>query len=194
MGRVVQNLDVDRLGLRGGGGLLAGAGVTEVARVRAAGHLESDAVSGCEPMADRPELEGDGEGAIGDERAWERDGNLYSGPHWPERIPEGELAAVLLMQSHGGHWRGQPAEIAVPTFSHGVPAPGPDIEHPYEPFALALLIGWMKLALADEHQAALLAPPLIDVIGRVPKPRIPRDLGITWPLEPSEPHIRPRRR
>ena len=90
---------------------------------------------------------------------------------WPERIPEGELAAVLLIQSHGGHWRGQPAEIAVPTFSHGVPAPGPDIEHPYEPLALALLIGWMKLALADQHQAALLAPPLIDVIGRVPKPR-----------------------
>ena len=101
---------------------------------------------------------------------------------------------MLLIQSHGGHWRGQPAEIAVPTFSHGVPAPGPDIEHPYEPLALALLIGWMKLALADQHQAALLAPPLIDVIGRVPKPRIPRDLGITWPLEPSEPHIPPRHR
>jgi len=128
------------------------------------------------------------------ERAWKRDGNRYSVRTWPERIPEGELAAVLLMQSHGGHWRGQPAEIAVPTFAHGVPAPGPEIEQPYEPFALALLIGWMKLALADEHQAALLAPPLIDVTGRVPKPRIPRDLGITWPLEPSEPHIRPRRR
>ena len=98
-------------------------------------------------------------------------------PHWPERIPEGEPAAVLLMQSHGGHRREQPAEIAAPTFAHGVPAPGPDIEQPDEPFALALLIGWMKLALADEHQAALLAPPLIDVIGRVPKPRTPRDLS-----------------
>lgn len=54
VGGVVQNLDVDWLGLRGGGGLLAGAGVTEVARVRAGGHLESDAVSGCEPMADWP--------------------------------------------------------------------------------------------------------------------------------------------
>ena len=52
----------------------------------------------------------------------------------------------------------------------------------------------MKLALADERHAALLAPPLIDVIGRVPKPRSLRDLGIYWPLEPSEPHIRPRRR
>jgi hypothetical protein len=52
----------------------------------------------------------------------------------------------------------------------------------------------MKLALADERQAALLAPPLIAVIGRVLTPRIPRDLGINWPLEPSEPHIRPRRR
>ena len=104
------------------------------------------------------------------ERAWKRDGNRYSVRTWPERIPEGEPAAMLLMQSHGGHWRGQPAEIAVPTFAHGVPAPGPDIEQPYEPFALALLIGWIKLALADEHQAALLAPPLIDMIGRVPKP------------------------
>jgi hypothetical protein len=64
------------------------------------------------------------------ERAWKRDGDRYSGRTWPERIPEGELAAVLLMQSHGGHWRGQPAEIAVPTFAHGVPTRGHDIEQP----------------------------------------------------------------
>jgi hypothetical protein len=68
------------------------------------------------------------------------------------------------------------------------------IEHPYEPLALALLAGWMKLALADERHAALLAPPLIDVIGRVPKPRIPRVPGINWPLEPRQAHTRPRRR
>ena len=50
-------------------------------------------------------------------------------------------------------------------------------------------------AYADHRQvAALPAPALIDVIGRVPKPRIPRDLGINWPLEPSEAHTRPRRR
>jgi len=128
------------------------------------------------------------------ERAWKRDGNRYSVRTWPARIMEGELAAVLLMQSHGGHQRGQSAEIAVPAFAHGIPARGHDVEQPYEPLALALLVGWMKLALADEHQAALLAPPLIDLIGRVPKPRIPRDLGINWPLELSEPHIRPRRR
>ena len=128
------------------------------------------------------------------ERAWKRDGNRYSVHSWPERIAEGELAAVLLMQSHGGHRRGQSAEIAVPGFAHGFPARGHDVEHPYEPLALALLVSWIKLALADERHAALLAPPLIDLIGRVPKPRIPRDLGINWPLEPSEPHIRPRRR
>jgi hypothetical protein len=128
------------------------------------------------------------------ERAWKRDGNRHSVRTWPLRIGGDELAAVLLMQSHGGHRRGEPAEIAIPTFAHGVPSGGHDIEHPYEPLALALLVSWIKLALADERNAALLAPPLIDLIGRVPKPRIPRDLGINWPLEPSEPHIRPRRR
>jgi hypothetical protein len=128
------------------------------------------------------------------ERAWKRDGNRYSVHTWPDRITEGELAAVLLMQSHGGHWRGQPAEIAVPTFAHRVPARGHDIERPYEPLALALLVGWIKLALADQRHAALLAPPLINLVGRVPKPRIPCDLGINWPLEPSRSHVRPRRR
>jgi hypothetical protein len=98
------------------------------------------------------------------------------------------------MQSHGGARPGQPAEVAVPTFAHGLPARGNDIGQPYEPLTLALLVGWIKLALADERHAALLAPPRIDLIGRVPKPRVPRDLGIDWPLEPSEPHLRPRRR
>lgn len=128
------------------------------------------------------------------ERAWKRDGNRYSTQTWPARIAEGELAAVLLMQSHGGHWRRQPAEIAVPSFARGFPARGDDIEHPFEPLALALIIRRMNLAVADERHTALLAPPLIDLIGRVPKPRTPRDLGIHWTLEPSEPHIRPRRR
>jgi hypothetical protein len=128
------------------------------------------------------------------ERAWKRDGNRYSTQTWPATIAEGELAAVLLMQSHGGHWRGQPAEIAVPSFARGVPARGHDIEYPYDQLALALIMRWMNLAVADERHTALLAPPLIDLIGRVPKPRTPRDLGIHWPLEPSEPHLRPRRR
>jgi len=128
------------------------------------------------------------------ERAWKRDGDRYSVQTWLHGIADGELAAVLLMQSHGGHWRGQPAEIAVPSFAHGFPARGHDIEQPYEQLALALLMGWMNLAVADERNTALLAPPLIDLIGRVPKPRTPRDLGIHWPLEPSEPHVRPPRR
>ena len=54
------------------------------------------------------------------ERAWKRDGNRYSVRTWPERITEGELAAVLLMQSHSGQSREQPAEIAVPTFARGL--------------------------------------------------------------------------
>jgi hypothetical protein len=94
------------------------------------------------------------------DRAWKRDGNTYSVHSWPERIAEGELAAVLLMQSHGGHRRGQPAELAAPGFAHGFPARGHDVEHPYEPLALALLVSPIKLALADERHAALLAPPL----------------------------------
>ena len=113
---------------------------------------------------------------------------------WPPRIGDGELAAALLMKSHGGSRPGQAAEISVPTFAHGLPARGNDIEQPYEPLALALLVSWIRLALADEQHARLLALSLIDLIGRVPKPRMPRDLGITWPLEPSEPHIHPRRR
>ena len=63
------------------------------------------------------------------ERAWERDGNRYSVRTWPERITEGELAAVLLMQSHSGHPRGQPAEIVAPA-SRASFRPGSDIEHP----------------------------------------------------------------
>lgn len=102
------------------------------------------------------------------ERAWKRDGNRHSVRTWPLRIGGDELAAALLMQSHGGHRRGEPAEIAIPTFAHGVPSGGHDIEHPYEPLTLALLVGWIKLALADEHHAALLAHPLIDVIARCP--------------------------
>ena len=85
------------------------------------------------------------------ERAWKRDGNRYSVHTWPERIAEGELAAVLVMQSHSGHWKGQPAEIAVPSFARGFPARGRDIEHPYEQLAVALLMGWLNLAMADQR-------------------------------------------
>jgi hypothetical protein len=99
------------------------------------------------------------------ERAWKRDGNRHSVRAWPLRIGEDELAAVLLMQCHGGHRRGEPAEIAILTFAYGVPSRVHHIEQPYEPLALALLVSWIKLALADEQHAALLAPPLIDLIG-----------------------------
>jgi hypothetical protein len=44
-----------------------------------------------------------------------------------------------------------------------------------------------------EH-AVLLAPPLVDLLGGRPRPRIPHELGITWLLQPSQPHIKPSRR
>jgi hypothetical protein len=147
-----------------------------------------------EDPADRRGLRRDSTTRLGARRAWNRDGNRHSTQTWPARIAEGELAAALLMESHSGHWKGQPAEIAAPSFAHGFPARGREIERPYEQLALALLTLWMNLAVADGPDTALLAPPLIDLIGRVPKPRTPRDLGIHWPLEPSKPHIRPRRR
>ena len=42
------------------------------------------------------------------ERAWKRDGNRFTVRTWPPRIGDGELAAALLMQSHGGSRPGQP--------------------------------------------------------------------------------------
>jgi len=130
------------------------------------------------------------------ERAWRADGGEWSTRHWPDRLIPGELAAILLPQSHGGHYRGQPAEIATPVFSRSLPVTGRDVDELYDPLVLGLLAGWMRLALNDAGRAhgALLAAPLVDLIGRSPRPRVPRELGIDWPLPPSEPHIRPARR
>jgi hypothetical protein len=63
---------------------------------------------------------------------------------------------------------------------------------------LALMFRWASFVVDDTNgaprsQAALLAPPLVDLIGSRPLPRVPCDLGLSWPLEPSEPHIRPSR-
>jgi hypothetical protein len=61
------------------------------------------------------------------------------------------------------------------------------------------MLQWASFA-ADEtngshrFDGALLAPPLVDLIGRRPSPHVPCDLGLSWSLEPSEPHIRPARR
>jgi hypothetical protein len=87
----------------------------------------------------------------------------------------------------------------MPAFTCGTPKTGRDIEHAYEIHALALLLRWASFAAdetnkADRCHAALLAPPLIDLIGRRPQPRVPCTLGLSWPLEPSAPHIRPARR
>lgn len=130
------------------------------------------------------------------ERAWRADGGKWSTRHWPNRLVSGELAAALLPQSHGGHYRGQPAEIPTPIFSHSLPVKGGDVEELYDPLVLGLLAGWMRLALNDAGRAhgALLAPPLVDLVGRSPRPRVARELGITWPLSPSEPHIHAARR
>ncbi len=131
-------------------------------------------------------------------RAWKRDKSGWHTNAWPDRLLEPQSAAVLLPQSHGGRWRGAPAEIALPLFTSGTPKPGRDIQHPYEVHALALLLRWTSFAADDTNQAnlahgALLAPPLIDLIARRPGPRVVCDLGVSWPLPPSEPHIRPPR-
>jgi hypothetical protein len=47
---------------------------------------------------------------------------------------------------------------------HGVLSRRCDIERPHEPLALVLLASRIKLALTEEQEAALLAPPLIDLI------------------------------
>ena len=132
-------------------------------------------------------------------RAWKRDGSAWTTNTWAERLHEPQTAAVLLPQSHGGHWRGQPAEIAMPLFASGTVKIGRDVERPHEVHVLTLMLQWASFA-ADEtngsnrFHGALLAPPLVDLIGRRPSPRVPCDLGLSWSLEPSEPHIRPARR
>ena len=127
-------------------------------------------------------------------RAWKRDGDHWHTDTWPDRLFEPQSAAVLLPQSHGGRWRGAPAEIALPLFTSGTPKLGRDIQHPYEVHALALLLRWATFTAAQAgSDGALLAPPLIDLIAPRPRPRVPCDLGLTWPLAPSKPHIRPAR-
>jgi hypothetical protein len=128
-------------------------------------------------------------------RRWKRDGGKWTTNSWPDRLREPQSAAVLLPQSYGGRWRGQPAEIALPVFASRTPKSGRDIEHPYEVHVLALMLRWASFVgddanSANRSHAALLALPLVDLIGRRPLPRVPCDLGLSWPLEPSEPHIR----
>ena len=49
------------------------------------------------------------------ERAWKRDGGKFSTRTWPERLIPGEWGGVLLPQSHGGHYRGQPTRSRRPS-------------------------------------------------------------------------------
>jgi hypothetical protein len=57
-------------------------------------------------------------------RRWKRDGGEWTTDSWPDRLHEPQSAAVLLPQSHGGRWRGKPAEIALPLFASGRQRPG----------------------------------------------------------------------
>jgi len=85
----------------------------------------------------------------------------------------------------------------MPVFSHSSPPPpAADFESPYEPLVLRLTAGWVRMTCAEPaaENAVLLAPPLVDLIGRRSRPRIPCKLGIAWPLETSQPHIHPARR
>ena len=130
------------------------------------------------------------------QRAWKRDRSSFNTDRWPTRVPTGELAGVFLPQTHGGQRRGQAAEVAMPVFAHQPrPGAGRDFEHPYEPLALSLAVGWVRLVLADPtgQPAVLLAPPLVDLITSQPRPRVAHDLSISWPLEVSDTHIRPTR-
>ena len=84
----------------------------------------------------------------------------------------------------------------MPVFAHQPrPDAGRDFDHPYEPLALSLAVGWIRLVLADPtgQPAVMLAPPLVDLITRQPTPRVARDLSIIWPIEVSDAHIRPAR-
>src|SRR5450755_2325851 len=106
------------------------------------------------------------------------------------------IAGVLLPQSHGGHHRGRPAEVALPVFSCVTPPqPDRDFERPYEPLVLALTAAWSRMPPEDRsaEQAGRLAPPLVDLLGGRPRPRLPPALRITWPLQPSQPHTEPSR-
>jgi len=109
---------------------------------------------------------------------------------------EAVISRTATCKETGPHVGG-PAEIATPVFSHSPPPPqAADFDSPYEPLALRLTTGWVRMTRADPaaENAVLLAPPLVDLIGSRPRRRIPQTLGITWPLKPSQPHIHPARR
>jgi hypothetical protein len=131
------------------------------------------------------------------EKSWRRDRTQFTTRTWPAQLTPPAFAGVFLPQTYGGHYRGAPAEIAMPVFSQAHPLKSaPDFEQPYEPLVLALTAGWMRIAAADhpDQHAGLLAPPLVDLISRRPGPRIPCELKIDWPLQVSPPHVRPARR
>ena len=122
------------------------------------------------------------------EKRRSREGTQNNTRTWPNRLMAIELAGVFLPQSHGGHYRDQPAEIALPVFSRGTPPPPDrDFEHPYEPLVLRWAAAWTQITRDDPagQHAVLLAPPLVDLIASRPRPGIPHELGIAWPLEPN---------
>jgi hypothetical protein len=132
----------------------------------------------------------------GRERAWKRDGPYWTTQRWPEKLPDGMIAGVLLPQSHSGRFRGAPAEILMPFIAVHAPLIVSDLEEPYDSLVLGLLTRWACTAANTRPigDTMLLAPPLVDVIAPKPVDRVPRDLGLSWPLPVSEPHVRPARR
>ena len=58
---------------------------------------------------------------------------------------------MLLPQTYGGHWRGQPAEVALPVFASGTVKLGRDVEHPYEVHALTLMLSWALIATDETN-------------------------------------------
>ena len=129
------------------------------------------------------------------ERAWERDGNRYSGPHLhlaradPGRRTGGGAADPVprrpLARAAG---RDRRADVLARRS-------GPRARH-RAPLRAARARPADRL---DEARARRSAPSRAAGTAAHRRDRpgaqasLPRDLGITWPLEPSEPHIPPRR-
>jgi hypothetical protein len=63
----------------------------------------------------------------------------------------------------------------MPVFASGTVRTGRDVKHPYEVHVLALMLSWASIATdetngSNRFHGALLAPPLVDLIGRRPLP------------------------
>ena len=110
------------------------------------------------------------------ERAWR--GAEYSTAGWPKRLLNEQIGALLLPIPAGrvGLAVGEhPSVIAEPLLSTGAPSQGGD----HDEIALGLLTTW----ISTHSEGALLAPPVVEVVGRRgPLERRVVDFGLDWHL------------